>query len=61
MKDMNFKIGDDLVQAYEEGYQKGRAKSKLANFYFFNQGKALILITNLGYVSCCFILYINTN
>lgn len=34
MKDMNFdRIGDDLVQAYEEGYQEGLARSRFVNFY----------------------------
>ena len=33
MKDMNLdRIGDELVKAYEDGYQEGLAKSRLANF-----------------------------
>ena len=32
MKDMNFKIGDELAKAFEDGYQEGLAKGRLVEF-----------------------------
>ena len=42
MKDMNFKIGDDLAEAFEDGYQRGLEENKKNNSKLKNLQRAIL-------------------